>query len=171
MHLDNVSISREITTSTKGNVFFTLVLGESPFQGLQNLLATSKLEFSTTDGLDDVSLVCILGTDGEQDLSNVDTGSHANRLSVRVAHTTRQAIGTGTTQHFVGTEDVKGVCTDTDVEGFLSNVLDQVLVDSNAACFQGFRGDLLFFIAHKVGNKGEEIDGSLLGTRIKNTNL
>lgn len=171
VYLDNVSISRKVTRSTQLDIFLTVVLGESPLERFQNLLASGKLELSTTNGFNHVGFVSVLGAHRKEDLSNIDTSRDTDRLSVRVTHTTRQSISAGTTQHFVRAEHMVGVGTDTNVEGFLSNIFGQVLVNGNTASFQSFRRDLLFLVAHKVGNKGKEIDRGTLGTRVKNTNF
>jgi hypothetical protein len=88
-----------------------------------------------------------------------------------VTHATRQAIGTGTTQHFIGPEDVVGVGADANVVTFLTDILGQVLVNGNAASLEGFRRNLLLFVTDQVSDKGKEIDRRLLGTRVENTNL
>ena len=171
VYLDNVTIGRQFTGTTHADIIFTIVLGKAPFQRLEDLLAPGKLELAPTNGLNDVCFVGVLGADREQNLTNINAGSHTNGFAVRVAHTTRQTIGTGATQHFVGAQDVEGVGADPNVVGFLPDRLGQVLVDGNTASLQGFGRDLLLFITDQVGDKGKEIDGRLFGTRIKNTNL
>ena len=169
--LDNVSVGRQFSGSSQTDVFLAGVFGESPLEGFEDFLPSGKLEFAPANGLNDVWFVGVLGPDAQENLSNVDTGCHTNGFAVRVAHATRQTIGTGATQHFVGAQDVKGVGADPNVVGFLPDRLGQVLVDGNTASLQGFGRDLLLFITDQVGDKGKEIDGRLFGTRIKNTNL
>ena len=47
---------------------------------------------------------------------------------------------------------------DANVVSLLSNVFGEVLVDGNAACFEGFRGNLLLLVAYEMGYVGKEID-------------
>lgn len=169
--LDNVTVTGEFSTSTLGNIFFTRVLGESPLGRLQNLLASGKLELSSTNGFDDVGLSSILGANTQQDLADIDTGGNTDRLTVGMSHSRRQSIGTGTRKHFVGTKDVEGVGAHANVVGILSNGLTQVLVDGNTASFEGFRGNLLLLVTDQVGNEWEQIDGGLLVPDIENLNL
>lgn len=48
--------------------------GESPLLGNNDLLASGELVLGATESLHHDSLVRVLATDGEDDLSNVDTG-------------------------------------------------------------------------------------------------
>lgn len=169
--LDNVTVGGEDTGLAESDIFLTGVLGETPLQRLEDLLATSELELATTDGLDDMGLGGILGTDGEEDLANVDTGSNANGLTVRVTHTGGETIGSGARKHLVGTKDVEGMGTHADVVSVLTDHLAEVLVDTDTAGLEGLGGDLLLLVAHKVGNEGEEIDGGLLVSDIVNADL
>jgi len=93
--LDNVSVSSEDTSLAEGHVLLSGVLSETPVEGLGDLLAASKLELSTADGLDNMLLVGILGADRQEDLTNVDTGGDANGLAVRVTHTGGETISSG----------------------------------------------------------------------------
>ena len=121
--LDNVAVSSEDTGLTESDIFLTGVLGETPLEGLEDLLATGELELATADGLDDMGLGGILGADGEEDLANVDTGGDADGLAVRVTHTGGEAIGSGARKHLVGTEDVEGVGAHLDVVCVLADHL------------------------------------------------
>jgi hypothetical protein len=88
-----------------------------------------------------------------------------------VTHSTGQAIGTGTGKHLVGTQHMKGMSSDFNVIGILSNGGGQMLVNGNTASLECFAGDLLLFIANQVSDKGKEIDGSLFGANVKDANL
>jgi len=169
--LDNVSVARELSVAALLDVYFAGVLGESPLGGFENLLAAGKLELSTANGLNDVGLVLVLRANGEKNLANVDTGGDTNGLTVGVSHTGGQSIGSGARKHLVGTKDVVGVGTHADVVSLLSDRLCQVLVDGNTAGLEGLGRDLLLLVADQVGDKGEEIDGGLLGTDIEDLDL
>jgi hypothetical protein len=169
--LDNVTIGGQLSSTTHGNVLFSWILGESPLQRLEDLLASGKLEFTATNGFNHMGLVVVLGPDAHQDLPDFDTSRHTNGLSVRVTHSAGESIGSSTRQHLVGAEDVEGMGAYANVEGIFSNVLSQVLVDGDAASFQRFTRDLLLLVAHKMGDKGKLIDGRPFGTHVKNLDL
>ena len=171
MDLDDVSVGRQLATLSHTDVVLTGVLGKSPLETLQNLLTSSELKFTTADGLDDVRLGGILTTDREEHLPDVNTGGDADGLSVRVTHTRREPISSGTRKHFVGTDDMEGVNTDADVVSILSDGVGQVLVDGDTAGLESLRRDLLLLVAHQVSHEREEIDGRLLGTHVVNLDL
>ena len=121
--LNNVAVGGEDAGLTESDIFLTGVLGETPLEGLEDLLATGELELATADGLDDMGLGGVLGADGEEDLANVDTGGDADGLAVRVTHTGGETIGSGARKHLVGTEDVEGVGAHADVVSVLADHL------------------------------------------------
>jgi len=169
--LDDVSVARELSVAAFLDVLLTGVLGESPPGGLEDLLASGELELSTTDGFHDVGLAGVLGADGQKNLSDIDTGGNTDGLSVRVPHSGGQSIGTGARKHLVGTKDVKGVGSNADVVGVLSDGLGQVLVDGDTGGLESFRRNLLLLVADEMGDEREEIDGSLLVTDVEDANL
>lgn len=171
MHLDNVSIRRKFSASSHAHIVLSWVLGKSPLETLEDLLTSGKLELSTTNRFDDVRLMGILGSDRNEDLSNANTGSNTNGLSVGVTHTGRQSIGSGTRKHFIGAKNVEWMRTDANVVIVLSNGLGQMLVDSDTAGLEGLGGHLLLLVSGEVRHKRKEIDRGLLGTDIENTNL
>jgi len=171
VNFDDVAIGCQFTTPAQLDIFFTRVLSETPLQALQDLLPSGELEFTTADRLDDVTFVGILRADAQQDLAYIDACGNADGLPVRVPHTRRKPIGAGTTQHFVRTQHVERMRAHADVERVLTDMLAQMLVDSNAARFESLGRDLLLLVTHQVGNERELIDRRFLGADIKNTNL
>ena len=169
--LDVASIGLETTGSALGDVVTAGELGETPLLGDDDLLATSELELGTTESLDDDSLVGVLGTDREDDLTNVDTGSGTVGLTPGTTHTGLKTISTGTGQHLVDTQDVERVETDTHVEGILSRGLGDVLVSANTTGLEGLGTDLLLLIAQQVDAEGELVNTGLLTTEIVDTDL
>jgi len=131
-------------------------------------LPSGELEFTTTNGLNNVWLGGILSTHRKEDLSNIDTGGNANGLSVRMPHSAGKPIGSSARKHLVGTDDVEGVHANANVVTILTDGVGQVLVDGDTAGLECLGGDLLLFIADQVGYEGEEIDGSLFGTDVVN---
>jgi hypothetical protein len=169
--LDNVSIGAELSILTAHDIFLAGELGEPPLGGLQNLLASSELELSTAKGLHDVVSVGVLSANRNQNLADRHTGSSADGLTVRVTHTGTEAISSGARKHLVSAEDVEGVGAHADVVGVLSDGLGQMLVDGNTGSLKSLGGDLLLLVAHHVADEGEEIDSSLLGSNIEDTDL
>jgi len=138
-------VSTTVLKTTLVTVLEILVLGvrsESPSVGDDDVLSTRELVLGASEGLDDVLHVGLLRTDGEDDLTDVDTGNHTSRLSESLTHSCLQSIGACTTQHFVDAEDVEGVSTDTHVEGVLTGQLGHVLVDHDTSGFESLRGEL-----------------------------
>jgi len=80
--LDNVTVTREFSAAAHLHVYLTGVLGESPPCGFQNLLASGELELSSADGLHDVDLAGVLGSNRQQNLADIDTGGDTDGLSV-----------------------------------------------------------------------------------------
>jgi len=169
--LDIATIGLKATSGTLNNVIPTRQLGEAPLLGDNDLLATSKLELCTAKSLDNHGLVGILGTDREDDLTNVDTGGGRVRFTPGTTHTGLKTISTGTGQHLVDAEDVEGVETDTHMEGILAGHLGDILVAANAAGLEGLGRDLLLLVTEQVDAEGELVDTSLLTTEVVDTNL
>lgn len=57
------------------------------------------------------------------------------------------------------------------MEGFLTGVLDNVLVGTDTGGFESFGGKLLVLVGNKVATEGEVIDRSLLSTKIVDPDL
>ena len=152
-------------------ILFTGELGETPLVRDQQFLTTRELVLGTAKSLNDHSLVGILATNRNQHLSNIHTGNRANRLTKGTTHTSLQTIGTGTGQHFVDTQDVEGMYTDTHVERVLAGVLGNVLVGTDTGGFQGFTANLFTLIRQEMDTEGKLVGGSLLATQIKDANL
>merc|ERR1719154_321365 len=76
-------------------------------------------------------------------LTNLDTGSGAVSLAESSPHSSLEPIGSGTGQHFVDAENMKGVDPDPDVETVLAAVLDEILVAADTASLQSLGGQLL----------------------------
>mmetsp|Transcript_2999 Transcript_2999/g.4936 ORF Transcript_2999/g.4936 Transcript_2999/m.4936 type:complete len:215 (+) Transcript_2999:266-910(+) len=171
VHLNNITISSQLSILSHPNIILTFILGKSPLETLQNLLPSSKLELSTTDGLNNVWLGGILSTNRKKNLSNINTGGNTNGLTVRMPHSTGKPISSSARKHLVGTDNMVGVDTDTNVVGILSNGVDQMLVNGNTACLKCLRGDLLLLVTDQVCHKREKVHGSLLGSHVVDTDL
>lgn len=128
------------------SVDITVELGEAPLGGLHDLLTSRELELGTTKSLNDVRSVGVLGTDRENNLTDLDTGSHLHWLTVGTSHTGGETIGSGTGKHLVLTNDVERVSTATDVVTLLTSVLDEVLVTGDTSGLKSTGGNLLLLV-------------------------
>lgn len=169
--LDVTTIILETASSTGIEVVLTRELGEAPLFGNNDLLATSKLEFCTTKGLDDNGLVCILGTDREDDLTNVDTGSCTHGFSIGSTHSCLKTISTCAGQHLVDTENMEGVKADTHVERVLAGMFRDVFVGADSTGFKSFGRDLLLLVAEQVNAEREFVNVGLLAAKVVDADL
>ena len=103
--------------------------------------------------------------------AHVDSGDGTVRLSPSTSHTLLQPIGTGARQHFVDSDDVEGVHSDSHVEGLLSGGLHDVLVGANSGSLESLGRELLVLVGDEVAAEGEVIDGSLLSSEIVDSDL
>lgn len=69
----------------------------------------SVLVLRSPQSLNGSSTVGVTGPDGQNDLTDVDTGDSTVGLAPGTTHTSLQPIRTGTGQHLVDTDDVEGV--------------------------------------------------------------
>lgn len=72
-------------------VVLTVNVGETPLAGDDDFLATGEFVTGTTESLPDNSLVRILGTDGEDDLADVNTGNGTVGLAPGATHTSLES--------------------------------------------------------------------------------
>jgi len=77
-------------------VLVTIELGESPLLGDHNLLSSRELEGSTAGSLKDVLGDVVLAADGEDDLSNLDTGHETIGLTKSTTHSSLESISSST---------------------------------------------------------------------------
>ena len=82
-----------------------------------------------------------------------------------------QSIGTSARQHLVDTDDVVGVDADTEMERFLSTVLDEVLVGANTGGLERLGGQLLVLVGDQVNAEREVIYVGLLATKVEDADL
>jgi len=73
-------------------VILLVDIGESPFLGNDDLLATRELVPRTAESLDHNSRVVVLRPDGEDDLANVHTCDSAVRLAPCSTHASLQPV-------------------------------------------------------------------------------
>lgn len=169
--LHSATVGSDPALLAAAHVHLAVELRETPLVGSHDLLSSGELELGTAQGLNNVVGVGVLGTHGQDDLADGDTGSHLLGLSVRVTHTGRQTIGTSARKHLILTKHVEGVGADSDVVTLLAGVLDKVLVARHTGGLESAGSQLLLLVGHKVSDEGEHIDAGSLGSAIKDPDL
>ena len=129
------------------------------------------LVLATPQSLEGGGAVRVTGSDGHEDLTDVDTSDKTVGLAESTTHTGLQSIGTSARQHLVDTDDVVGVDTDAEMETFLSGDLDEVLVGANTGGLESLGGQLLVLVGDKVDAEREVVDVGTLAAEIEDTNL
>ena len=148
------------------DVILTVDVGEAPLARDDDLLAAGELVTGTAESLLNNGRVRILGTDGKNDLADVDTSDSAIGLAPSAAHTGLQTkeyeserytprlsanqrnapISTSAGQHLVDTQDVEGVDADPQMERVLAGGLRDVFVGADTGSLKCFAGELLVLI-------------------------
>ena len=80
-------------------------------------------------------------------------------------------ICTSAGQHFVDAEDMKGVDTDSQVEGILAGGFGDVLVGADTGSFKGLTRELFVLVGDKMGAEREVIDGCALAAQVEDPDL
>jgi len=169
---DNLNIGTilsELTFFLEFGVVFVGVLGETDFRRNNDLLSTGELELASSESFKSVGNVLFDESDGVQDLVDLDSGDLTGRLTVGASHTGLKSISTGAGKHLVNSDNVPRVDSASQVETFLTALLDQVLVGSDTASFHSFGGDLFLFKGDEMDSVGEFFDFGLLLTSIVNS--
>ena len=146
-------------------------LGEAEFSGDKDLLSTWELELGSSEGLLGVFNVFWVASEGEEDLTDVDTSRLTESLTEGTSHTLLESICSSARKHLVDTNDVPWVNSDSHVEVLLSASSDHVFVASNSSSFQGLRSDLFLLVANQVNASGESIMRGLLLTNVVHSDL
>jgi len=123
-------------------------LGESPVLRDDDLLLSREFELGSSETFENSSSVLFFASDGEEDLSNSDTSSHTARLSEGSSHTGLKSISSGARKHFVNSENVVRVASDSQMERVFSADLGDVLVGADTGGLKSFGGDLLSFVGN-----------------------
>merc|ERR1712189_161909 len=153
------------------NILFTIPSSESPFLGGENLLTTWELELGTSQSFNCSGFMSIFTTNRHQRLTNVDTGNCSLRFTISSSHSSLEPISSSTRQHFVDSNNMEWVDTNTDVEGIFASNLCHVFVGTDSGSFQSFSRQLFIFVRHQIDTFGEFIHTSLILAKIENSNL
>ena len=133
------------------------VVSETVLSGEEDNLTTGELETSSVEGFLGVLDKLWLGSDGDENLVNVDTSSLDVRLSEGLTHSLLESIGTSAGKHLVDTDGVPWVNTDAHVEGVLTSLGGHVLVCSDTCRFKRFRTDHFLLFGDEMDAAGEVV--------------
>ena len=89
-------------------------------------MTARELVHGSSESLDSGSTVSVSGSNGQKDLTDVDTGDGSLWLSPSTSHSSLKSIGTSARQHLVDSDDVVRVGSDSHVETFFTGDLDQI---------------------------------------------
>lgn len=168
----NVStIDLDVTSSLLLQVLLAAERGEAPVLGDDDLLSARELVLGSSERLKSVATVGVTGSQAHDDLADVDTGDSAVGLAPGTTHTSLQSIGTSARQHLVDTDDMVRVGADTEMETFLSGVLDHVLVGANTGSFESLGAQLLILVGDEVDAEREVINLGTLAAQIEDSDL
>lgn len=96
--LDVGTVDLDVAAGALVDVLLAPQVGEAPVLGDDDLLAAGELVLGAAEGLDGVGQVGVTGSDGEQDLADLDTGNETVGLAVGTTHTGLETIGSGARQ-------------------------------------------------------------------------
>lgn len=146
-------------------------LGEAELSGDSNLLSAGELEHGSSQSLLGVLKVGEGGSDRDDDVTNVDSGGLAVRLSEGTSHTLLESISSSAGKHLVDSDNVPGVLSGSHVETFLSGSVGHVLVAGNTGSLESLRGDLLLLTGNQVNAVGEFVELGLLLADVEHSDL
>jgi hypothetical protein len=169
--LDVGTVNLDLALLAEVNVLLAFERSETPVLGDDDLLATRELVLATPESLESDSAVRVPSPDGHENLADVDTSDKTVGLAESTTHTGLQSIGTSARQHLVDTDDVVGVDADTEMERFLSTVLDEVLVGANTGGLERLGGQLLVLVGDQVNAEREVVYVGLLATKVEDADL
>ena len=102
---------------------------------------------------------------------NLDTSDGAGWLTESVTHTSLKSICASAGKHFLLTNNMEWVNSDSHVEAILTSLGHDVFVAGNTACLQGLRRDLLLFPAEEVNALRKSVDWGALVAEVEVTDL
>lgn len=169
--LQVAAVTHDTVVVTGLQVLSLVHVGEAPLLADDDLLATSELVSRSSESLQHDGTVALSGSDGQEDLADVNTSDSVVWLTVGTTHTSLQPIGTSAGQHLVDTDDVEGVNSDSQVERVLTGGLGDVLVGANTGSLESLRGNLLVLVTDHVCAEGEVVYRSLLTSKVIDADL
>ena len=168
--LDTRTIVDDFLLVSETRVLSSGEIGETPLVRSDDFLSTREFSLGSLESFHGELDVSFLDSDGEQNGSDVNTGSLAECLTEGSSHTSLESICTSAWKHFVDSEHVPRVNSASQVESILGDELNHILVGSNTCGFECLRGNLLLFIGDNMHNVRELFDTSFLFSGIVDTN-
>merc|ERR1719326_2673667 len=110
--LATVSVWEDFAGSHEFTELFGGELGETPVLGSVDLLSSWELHLGSSESLVGVVVVGLLGSDGKDWVTDVDSANETVWLTVGTSHTGLEPIGTSTRQHLVDSSDMVWVWSD-----------------------------------------------------------
>lgn len=169
--LDVSTIVSELVLLLESKVVGSVERSESPLSGDDDLLLTWELVSASSESLDDGGSELLLGSDGDKNLADGNSGGSSVWLTPGTSHTLLESISTGTRKHLVDSQNVEWVDSDSHVESLSASVGRDVLVGANTGGLESLRGELLDLVGHKVDTEWEGVNWSVSSTKIKDLNL
>ena len=112
-----------------------------------DLLAARELELGSSQSLNHMFLVLQLGSDGHDDLANVNPGHCALGLPKGTTHPCLEPVSPSTGQHLDNTNNMEKMEPHLDMKVILATtILYGLFVGTNTGSLQCFRRELLIFI-------------------------
>merc|ERR1712083_344645 len=111
---------------------------ETEFSGKEDLLSTWELD------------LFIAGSARHKNLTDCYSCGFTESLTEDTSHTLLESICTSAGKHFVNSNHMPWVDSDSHVEILFTTVDSHVLVTGNSGGFKSFGGDLLLLVANKM---------------------
>jgi len=169
--LDVDSVRNDLAFLLELVVLWLGELGEAELDAAGDGLAAGELELASSEGLLGVGDVGLAAPDRHEDGSDVYSCGSAVGLSVGLSHALLESISSSAREHFVDSDDVPRVDSDSHVEGVLAGLVGHVLVGGNAGRFEGLGGDLFLLSGDQVDAVGELVVDGLLLADVVNSEL
>lgn len=163
-----------VDQSSSGLVLQVILLGErceTPVLADVDLLSAGKLELGSSEGLNSDGGLVVPGSDGHEHLTNIHSSGDHHGLTESTSHTGLESIGTSARKHFVNSDNVIRMGSDSQVEEILTRGLNHVLVASNTGSLQSLGSDLLVLVRNQVNGRWESVARRSLVTDVVNTQL
>lgn len=115
--------------------------------------------------------IAILAANWQEDLSNGNSSTSALWFTESTPHTSLKPISSSTWKHFVDTQDMEWVNTDSQMESIFPGKLGHIFVASNSSSLKSFTRYVLLFPRHQVHTEREFINPFLLHSNIIDPDL
>ena len=146
-------------------------LGETVLSGDEDLLSARELELGSSEGLFGVFNMFKVASEGHQDLSDGDSCRLTKSFTEGTSHTLLESICSSARKHFVDSNHMPWMNSDSHMEVLLAAIDSHVLVAGNSSSLESFRSDLLLLVANKMDTGWEFCELGLLFTDVIHSKL